>query len=333
VRTIATALLALVLGGCTASRVFIASSCDYADYRRVRLGETLEDRLGAAFDYLDERPDGRYADVVKRWFDRAEPVYYAVRRSSAAGLEAYLRALPRGPHADEALARLGNLRDESRREEVVVRQTGQRLDMDKEQRAAATELLAAWVLPFAEPAAWRGKFSEAPGELLARWEVALPGPVCDVHPEYDGWQRCAKAVSQSYRVAGVKGGRRVEREVSFLVSLDLADTFQLRTVTISGPAILVRTQEAKGGKELDDEDDAVRTAAARDFATRLTEALFARELVCNGGSDESGRTQLDCEKIHLSVEPGRGGDDVVTITRTDAPPPPPSRPPPAPEDY
>jgi hypothetical protein len=236
--------------------VFVAGSCDYADYRRVRLGETLEDRLAAAWDYLDARPDGRYADVVQRWFDRAEPVYYKVRQGSAAGLEAYLRTLPRGPHADAALAKLGSLRDAKRRDELDARvseKVGQRLDIEREQRAQAAELLASWVAAFADEAVWRVPFSQAPGELLARWEIALPAPICDVHPEQAGWRRCAKAPSQAYRVAGKKGGRRIDREASMLVSIDLDEAWMLRTVTIAGPALLVRSLEAAGGKELDDE--------------------------------------------------------------------------------
>jgi hypothetical protein len=316
-------VLAALLSGCTASRVFVAGSCDYADYRRVRLGETLEDRLAAAWDYLDARPDGTYADVVERWFDRAEPVFYEVKRGSAAGLEAYLAALPRGPHADEALARLGDLRDARRRSEVegaaLSEKTGQRLDLEREQRAAAADLLLSWVLAFADEKVWNTPFARVPGDLLSRWEVSLPAPVCDVHPETAGWHRCAKAPSQAYRVAGMKGGVRVDRDAALLVSIDLDPAWTFRTVVMSGPAVLVRTHEARGGKELD--DDAAGLDAARAFATRLTEALFARELACNGGTDEAGKTELVCNQLRIVVLPGRGGDDVVTIVRVDAPGP------------
>lgn len=106
-----TAMLFL-LGGCAP---FFTSTEDYASYRATRTANSLDERMQALRIYLDEHPEGAFASEVKSFYERAEPLYFEVRKSTIVGLRAYLEALPNGPHAEEARARLSALiRRESR---------------------------------------------------------------------------------------------------------------------------------------------------------------------------------------------------------------------------
>lgn len=94
---------------------FLASNEDYASYRATRTASNLDERMRAVRVYLDEHPRGAFASEVTSFYERAEPLYYEARKSTIPGLRAYLEALPNGPHAEEAQARLSALiRRESR---------------------------------------------------------------------------------------------------------------------------------------------------------------------------------------------------------------------------
>jgi hypothetical protein len=305
-------LLGALVGatGCHAGKVFIASSGDYADYRRVRVAETADERLASAWEYLKSRPDGTYAERLQRYFDRAEPAFYRVRSRSAKGLEAYLRALPDGPHAAEALTRLVDLRTERRREELdsrMARQTGQRLDRERSQRAASAELLGWWLSRLLDGALWQAPLAQAPGDFLVRYRLALPAPTCE--PDEGEGERCLKLVARSFRVRGE--GRQLAREVAFDLELGLDARGRLRGVTLMGSAIFLRTLEAQREKALDDG----RTAEAVSlFVAWLGAHLAERDVACSGGSEPDGTIVLDCDRLRLTLSPGQGGgDDMVLI--------------------
>jgi hypothetical protein len=175
------ALLLAATSGCNAGNVFIASTSDYADYRSVRLADSYDARMAASHHYLEQHPDGRYSDRVKRFFDRTEPVFYKARRRNIDGLRAYLKALPHGPHAKEALALLMTFQNEERRREIEGRSVGNSAERNAAEgagRRAAADVLMWWVQALSQPALWRDSFDRAPPELLARYRVALPQPIC-----------------------------------------------------------------------------------------------------------------------------------------------------------
>src|SRR5438128_8528249 len=79
-----------------------ASSGDYADYRAFRVAPTVAQQLKAAAFYLKCHAEGAFHDEVADWFDRVEPLFFEAAADSAGGMQAYLDALPDGPHADSA---------------------------------------------------------------------------------------------------------------------------------------------------------------------------------------------------------------------------------------
>jgi hypothetical protein len=306
----AAALVALALVACNPARALIATPDDYAAYRRVRVADTAEGRLAAAWDYLRNHPDGRYADRVRTYFEKMEPVYYKVRRRNVAGLETYLKALPDGPHADDALARLMLLTGRERRESADIRAftaTQQRLDARQKQREAAAVLVSDWVVMLLDPKLWEVPLARGPRAFVVRYELALPQPLCE--PRDEGGRRCFKAVERRYDV--VTAGNRFDRSVAFEVELELDSAGRPQGVEIRGAGLFVRSEEAHDGEPIDDLDAASVRRAQRAFAERLGRDLLARDLLCSGTTDPDGRTNLDCEGLRLVLEPGPGEDRIV----------------------
>jgi len=303
------------LSGCNAGQVFIASPGDYADYRSVRLAETYDERMATAWYYLNHRPDGRYAERLTRYFDRAETVFYKVRGRSIAGLEAYLRVLPDGPHATEALDLLSVLRHERRREELdkrLARETGLRLDAERKSRAAAAELVQWWTTALLSPPLWAAPLSAAPSAFLVRYSLALPRPECEPDQPEPGYQYCSKTLELSYRVAGERG--RVDRTITMDLNLVLDPSWRLSSATLSGPGLIVRAEEARRGRLLEHDDDELATGATERLIAALMLALLSDDIECTGGIEPSGMTVLECGLLRLSLAPGRAGDeDVVWI--------------------
>jgi hypothetical protein len=308
-------LLALLISacGCNAGRAFIATPSDYADYRRVRIADSIEGRMAATWDYLEQRPDGEYHKRLSRYFAKAEPVFYKVKRRSMKGLEAYLRSLPHGPHAEDALEELMNMRMESRRGELLLRQArvaGIRLDFDRKKRHDAATLLTWWIGSLLNEALWDAPLSRAPKEFVVRYRLSLPRPECEPHDDDPDYRRCFKSVERGFRVAG--GGKMVERTLAFDVELELDDRWRLTAATISGSGVFVSTVEAQLEETFDDAGE-----AARNFAAELGGVLAEKGTACNGGTNETGATILECESLRLTIEPGQGGgDDVIFIQRT-----------------
>lgn len=310
------ALLSLAaLAGCNAGQVFIASPGDYADYRRVRIADSYDGRMAAAWHYLQERPDGRYAERLRAYFARAEPVFYRVRSKSIPGIQAYLSALPDGPHSKDALVLLGELKRDRRREELdmrAARQTTARLDAEKQNLALAAGMTLFWTRSLLEPSLWKAPFDEASPELLSRFRLALPEPICHADDPAPGQQRCGKTVTTPYTLR--VGRKRLERSISLDVELVLGEGYKLDRAILSGRGLLLRGEEARVGKPLDDGSADEHRRASERFLAELTMRLFADQLLCNGGTDDGGTTLLVCEDLRVTVEPGgTKGDDLFII--------------------
>ncbi len=302
--------------GCHSGKVFIAPAGDYADYRAVRVAEDVDERMARTWAYLKERPDGMYAGRLRRYFEKSEPVFFKMRSRSIRGLEAYLEALPDGPHADEALAMLMGRRDAKRRESADMREarlTGSRLDAEREKRDEAAKLLHWWLDAFLHTEVWSAPLSDAPKDLIVRYRLSLPQPKCTAAAEDATRQRCVKPLERSFRVPG--SGQLEDRTLAFLLEVELDERWYVQRVTVSGAGILLATEEARRKKALEDDEASTRAAAAA-FVARLTTSLFERNVTCNGGTEASGSTLLSCEGLLLTLVPGRdGGDDVLRIVR------------------
>jgi len=302
--------LALACGGCNPARAFLATPNDYADYRRVRLAATLEDRLAAAWAYLEVRPEGRYAARLRAFFDEVEPLFYRVRARSVAGLEAYLRALPRGPHATEAMQRLIDARNDARREDLderAARATMLRVSADDRSRRQAAEAIAGWVRPMLEAAPWRGTFSDAPAEVLARFRLSAPEPTCAREGETE---RCTKEVVRSFRVRSPDG--EVERALRFRVEVALAPGHRLVALTIAGESLGRATLEAASAS-MTPSDEA---SSWREFVESLGKRIFEDGRACSGGEDATGVFTLSCDEAAVVLRASRGDDGVERIELT-----------------
>lgn len=124
----------MLVGGCS----LMASRDEFAVYRRYRY-ETNEDRRGAiGAEYLARFGHGRFREQIQRELSAREEAFWEERRSTYEGLQAYLRAYPRGVHAGEAQARIAVYDAERRRlaEERAAAEQAERERQAAERRAA-----------------------------------------------------------------------------------------------------------------------------------------------------------------------------------------------------
>jgi hypothetical protein len=312
--------LASVTMGCNAARLFVVSPGDYADYRRVRLAETADERMAAAWSYLQDRPDGAYAERLQRYFDKAEPAFYDLRRRSAAGLESYLGALPEGPHSEEALATLMDVRGDARRVAAstqAARATGARLARDNAARERAADAVDWWLRTLLDRDLHQRPFDQGPSELLVRYRLALPAAICGGHLEFPAGQQCVKPFTHPFVVLGEDG--REERELAYEVEIELDDRWRLHRAIITGGFLFATTEEARQGRALGELEDAQVAELARDYLAALPKNLTAHDILCAGGEQPDGRFRFDCEDATAIVTPGAGGGaDRIEILATSA---------------
>lgn len=318
-------LRALVLGallvggasmGCSVGRAMIAPSADYADYRVFRSADGLDARLTAAYGYLHEHPGGVYRELVGAWFEAAEPIYYAVRSKSPEGLEAYLSALPHGPHAEQAVAELTRARVVERVREAQktsAELTAERIDAERAQREAVASMARTWAVLLLEPDTWRATLAEAPGELLIRYRLPSPPPEC--HWEQDvARHRCTRVVEQPYTV--IEEGYPVSRQLRLVAELELDGGWRLRVARISGPSLFVRAAEARARRSLgaaSAEQAELRDAEVELLERELLDAAARLGLGCVEQLD-AGDWLLRCPERQVSLALGQGDeDDVITV--------------------
>ncbi|MEM9877348.1 MAG: hypothetical protein AAF928_20785, partial [Myxococcota bacterium] len=257
---------------------------------------------------------------LRRYFERAEPLYYKVRRQNAPGLTAYLAALPHGPHAEDALRRLSALRLEKNRGEVaaeVLADASTRIRAQKARRREAARALIGWAIDMLDPELWDGRdLAAAPGAFQVRYELALPAPVCG--PSEEAHQLCFKTLELPYRLTGA--GRQGPRSVAFAMEALLDRRRRPEVLRLRGYRAFVRAEEAAQNVAVNDP-----ASARRAFVDRLGRALLTAGRICNGSFDAQGRGQLDCEGASLTVAPGQSGSDVgadedlIEVRRRQAP--------------
>lgn len=238
-------LLFLVgLGGalsCASTARITGDFGEYRSYREFRLAATVEARLGAAERYLREYPRGSFREEVRSWYFPAEKRYFKLARDTLPRLRAYLDAMPHGPHAEDAVERIGELESRrvfaDRREQRLLghaQEIESRLARAAEQRrgfvhefSRLTELLAA-TRTFGEPT------SELDPALLHRFRERPPL----LHCEGD---QCDKVFSFNYAVPEDKFLTERTIDVAFHIRLERG---LVQELSISGPELLTRLAEA-----------------------------------------------------------------------------------------
>src|SRR5205814_2308757 len=174
-----------------------ASATDYADYRAYRVASTVGARLRAATLYLQCHSDGDFRDEVSEWFNRVEPVFFEATAGSAAGMQAYLDALPEGPHAVNAKERREALLEAGRAEagERLAQKAAEierRLAAAAQSRENVLTAYASWIGRLLDFDAWGRTPDKVGQEFRSAWE-ADPAPKCEA-------DRCEKLLSISYEL-------------------------------------------------------------------------------------------------------------------------------------
>ncbi len=238
-RAVLLALL-LPLGGCAVGARLTADRRDYALYRETRVGASPEQRLAASGRYLKEEPNGRfYAEVAQR-FAQSEARFFAQAYDRPSLLRAYLRALPDGPHAKDASARLdefGLLNRFRARDRAASESFVQRVESDLVRAENGRQALVREVTTLASLMA-RAQLgvptSELEHELIFRFRLSPPAGTCVE-------SRCTKTFHFDYAVP--EAGKLTPRAADFRLAFEL-EHGNVVGMSLSGRGLFTRLGEA-----------------------------------------------------------------------------------------
>ena len=324
---VAAATILLASPGCAGSG-FLAAPDDYTAYRTTRIAPTLEGRLAAADRYLASYPEGAFVPEVRAWFDRAEPVFFAAREGSLAGLQDYTKTLPGGPHhaqATKQLARLEAARD--RRDLATAEDVTSGVDRATADRAAVRAELTTWIGLFLDASLWDAPLSRARTALIVPWSLSLPSPACTplepgakpgegLPPPPGATRRCAKLLALPYSVVvdGVAEAREVTLEITVFQDAE-GRPIEAR---IGGPDFFLRVEETFTIRALPRGEPEPRIAAMARAAALVRGVFF--EAVPAGGQCKRPPAapvflDLACAGLHVSARSavGEGEDDLILI--------------------
>jgi hypothetical protein len=317
----ASVAVVLAVAGCGPSgAAFVASPGDYADYRRTRLAPTLEERIGAATTYLDRRADGAFAPRVRAWLKRADRVYFQAKKGSAAGLRAYLQALPKGAHRAEASRLLGIHEDRASQQDALGRLAGAtetRLARAAGERETAQSAVFDWVRRFMKREVWQRRLADAPADLLVPWSLSLPAPACTALEQDAPGRRCVKIVELPYTLPSPGGP--AQRQITLEIAVIEGQDGRMREVTLGGPNLFGRVEEAHSRKPVAAADASARMASV----SRVVEAVREIFGVEVGSAADCKRAvvapvvlDLGCAGLRVWLRAGASGDEDDTITIT-----------------
>lgn len=324
---VAAATILLALPGCAGSG-FLAAPDDYAAYRTTRIAPTIEGRLAAADRYLTSYPEGAFLPSVRAWFDRAEPVFFAAKEGSLAGLQAYTTTLPSGPHralATKALARLEAARN--RKDLATAEDVTAGVDRATADRAAVRAELTTWIGLFLDASLWDAPLSHARTALIVPWSLALPSPSCallepgakpgeGLLPPRGAARRCAKLLALPYAVVveGVAEAREATLEITVFQDAE-GRPIEAR---VGGPDLFLRVEETFTIRALPRGEPKPRSAAMARTAALLRDVFF--EAVPAGAQCKRPPAapvflDLACAGLHVSARSavGEGEDDLIVI--------------------
>lgn len=322
------ALFALLFAaaGCATPVALFASPDEYAVYRKTRIGPTLEARLAAADQYLTRFPDGSFRAQVLPWFERAEIVFYKAKQGSLAGLEDYLRTLPRGPHADEAEGlRRARVTTRSNREAELggAASLTAKLDQAAAQRRAVRVELTAWLDRFLDAEVWKTPLSEARAELIIPWSLELPSPVCapleaprPVDLPAGAVRRCAKILELPYSVT-VDGSSDARQATVEIAVLQDASGRSLQA-SIGGPELFLRLQETFTVRATSPGDAEPRASANARVAELVRSAfgrIVSRDAACKRPLSPPVFVDLACNGVRIAARAAveSTDDDLIVL--------------------
>jgi hypothetical protein len=324
--------------GCAGSGLW-SSAGDWSAYRATRVAPTFELRLAAAERYLKERPDGHFREEVRAYFFPAEELFYSSKKDSRTGLEAYLTALPQGPHKDQVARRIGELDTAAKSRSAELERT--RADVEARvagpgaaMRSRVRKALDDWLARFLDAEVFRAPLSAAKAELVIPFSLSLPSPRCALLEPPDGAtaRRCAKLLELPYEVEGSSGFE--PREATLEVTLRQDAFGAPLEVTLGGPDLFLRLEETYRIKPIAPDDPgqrAVATARAAAFVGKTFAHVVSDAASCTRPAQPPAALRLACEGVQVEVfpAPAPGEDDTIVIvplaTPAGAPPPLPPR--------
>lgn len=330
------AALSLALTACATG--FAATPGDWAAYRETRVAPTLEQRLEAAQRYLKDHPGGVFRDEVRAYFDHAEALYYESKKDSRAGLEAYLSALPNGPHKEAAKDRIDQLYALTRKEadEASAAALSRVSGPAARARTKVREDLTAWIERFLDPAVFRAPLSEARASVVIPFSLSLPSPHCQlldsappkqarVAPpgpragkadSESAFRRCTKLISLPYEI---EVDRKPEpREAVVEITVVEGPGGAPIEITLAGPDLFLRLEETYRVAAVPHGDPTQRAAAA-DRAARLVENTFASAVSADDACERPPIPPVllsrACGGVQVDVIPAQkpGEDDSIVI--------------------
>lgn len=314
-----TLAVALVATGCGWIK---ATPGDYAQYRKTRVLPTFEERIAAAYQYLEERPDGAYADDVRRYYKRAEPVFFHTRQTTEKGMRSYLALLPKGPHATEIRSRLRVLEEQRGRDTLVeaATLTRERLERAAKSRSEAQAGLSRWLGILLDRAVFAAPLSDGPKDLVIAYSLELPEPSCAPAEGAGAPERavrlCAKDATYPFIIPGPQ--RLEDRELSFLVEIALDDAGKPLRAAIAGEELFSRLDETFAKTErrsasVRDRIEAVSRGV--DFVSTAFERRVSPDATCSKPVTAPEVLRLECAGLRVVARAAadEGGTDEIVI--------------------
>jgi hypothetical protein len=297
--------------GCASFKTVVAPPNDLEDYRAYRVAAYRGTRLARAQKYLERHPDGSFAEEVRTAFDEEEPRYFSEAQESRDGIRRYLADLPRGPHADAAVAMLIALESNMQDAELAdlarkVRFEDSKLESAAVQRRAVGESILGAVGVLLDDVYGVSR-DDAPASLKRL--MFGPTPTTWGHPP-------ARREEDLFFLIPT----RPERE-SRLVTLVIALEEKEGVIVggrISGADMFVRWAEADQIVKLDPEAADDRAEAHVHAQARLEGALERRfpKATCPDRAQGKELFHRACDGWEAVVLPGeRAGDDDAIVIR------------------
>jgi hypothetical protein len=228
-------------------------------------------------------------------------------------MNAYLDALPSGPHAESAAQRRDALQAAARAEagerlSAAGAAIERRLAAAAQSREDVLTFYASWLGRLVDFDGWGRPIDDGPGDFASPW-AGEPKPKCST-------DRCSKRFSLRYELE-VRG--RAETFVCLLeVSLRLSDG-RVSEATVSGPDLFSRVAEAHEAEPVAQSVEA-RAHAIR-YAAELTAGAIERRLArsrCDKEPSPPAVILRECDGYKLELVPKAmsNEEDRVVIRRT-----------------
>lgn len=308
----AVCMLLLGLTSCASFKTVLAPPNDLEDYRAYRVAAYRGTRLARAQVYLERHPEGTFADEVRTAFEQEEPRYFQEAQESREGVRRYLADLPRGPHADAAVAMLIALESNMQDAELAdlarkVRFEDAKLESAAIQRRAVGETIIGAVGVLLDERAYGVSRDDGPPalkKLMFGWTPPT-------------WGRPPSRREEDLFFLLPTRPERESRLLTLVIALEEKEGAVVGG-RISGSDMFVRWAEADQIVKLDPEASDDRAEAHVHALSRLEGALERRFPKASCPDRAQGRELLHraCDGWEVAVIPGeRAGDDDAILIR------------------